>query len=202
MGRCHPPPPSASAPPPPMLIACTRMVGCHCRAVCGCVQEHLFSDTPYDAEDKEADDIYDSVEDFMDSRRKRQREEALREVGDGGSTEWGDAVRHRADARMPVTRGAPCGRTAGYCVGEGSCVPVWSEGAPACLLVMMCVSVCACACVFVRALQELKKIRAERPRISDQFADLKAKLATVRLARHMMPGCAHPRWRSCTRALV
>ena len=29
------------------------------------------------------------------------------------------------------------------------------------------------------AQQELKKIRAERPRISDQFADLKANLASV-----------------------
>ena len=31
----------------------------------------------------------------------------------------------------------------------------------------------------VVAQQELKKIRAERPRISDQFADLKANLASV-----------------------
>jgi pre-mRNA-processing factor 6 len=43
-------------------------------------QEQLFSDTPYDAEDKEADDIYSSVDDHMDSRRKRRREEMEKEA--------------------------------------------------------------------------------------------------------------------------
>ena len=47
-------------------------------------QEHLFSDTPYDAEDKEADEIYDAVDSHMDGRRKRRREEALKEVRGGG----------------------------------------------------------------------------------------------------------------------
>ncbi|KUF82716.1 hypothetical protein AM588_10000433 [Phytophthora nicotianae] len=34
----------------------------------------LFQDTPYDADDKEADDIYEQVDERMDSRRKRRRE--------------------------------------------------------------------------------------------------------------------------------
>ncbi|CAI5735613.1 unnamed protein product [Peronospora destructor] len=34
----------------------------------------LFQDTPYDQDDKEADDIYDQVDERMDSRRKRRRE--------------------------------------------------------------------------------------------------------------------------------
>ena len=42
--------------------------------------ERLFNDVPYDREDAEADDIYDSVDDRMDSRRKRQREELLKKV--------------------------------------------------------------------------------------------------------------------------
>ncbi|TYZ68293.1 hypothetical protein PybrP1_005195 [[Pythium] brassicae (nom. inval.)] len=62
----------------------------------------LFQDTPYDQDDREADDIYDSVDERMDTRRKRRRE--------------------------------------------------------------------------VRMLEELKKARQERPKISDQFADLKAGL--------------------------
>jgi pre-mRNA-processing factor 6 len=42
--------------------------------------ERLFSDTPYDREDAEADEIYESVDDRMDTRRKRQREEILKKV--------------------------------------------------------------------------------------------------------------------------
>ncbi|EEY56427.1 pre-mRNA-processing factor, putative [Phytophthora infestans T30-4] len=34
----------------------------------------LFQDTPYDDDDKEADDIYEQVDERMDSRRKRRRE--------------------------------------------------------------------------------------------------------------------------------
>eukprot|EP00644_Phytophthora_capsici_P012351 jgi/Phyca11/121918/e_gw1.46.425.1 len=34
----------------------------------------LFQDTPYDQDDKEADDIYEQVDERMDSRRKRRRE--------------------------------------------------------------------------------------------------------------------------------
>ncbi|RLN71929.1 hypothetical protein BBJ28_00015319 [Nothophytophthora sp. Chile5] len=62
----------------------------------------LFEDTPYDQDDREADDIYEAVDERMDSRRKRRRE--------------------------------------------------------------------------VRQLEELKKARKEMPKISDQFADLKASL--------------------------
>jgi hypothetical protein len=41
--------------------------------------EQLFSDTPYDAEDKEADDLYDAIDERMDGRRKKQREAKLKE---------------------------------------------------------------------------------------------------------------------------
>ncbi|POM72428.1 Pre-mRNA-processing factor, partial [Phytophthora palmivora] len=34
----------------------------------------LFQDTPYDQDDKEADDIYEQVDERMDARRKRRRE--------------------------------------------------------------------------------------------------------------------------------
>ncbi|RLN63782.1 hypothetical protein BBP00_00003863 [Phytophthora kernoviae] len=34
----------------------------------------LFQDTPYDQDDKDADDVYESVDERMDSRRKRRRE--------------------------------------------------------------------------------------------------------------------------------
>ncbi|KAF1335881.1 Pre-mrna-processing factor, partial [Globisporangium splendens] len=65
----------------------------------------LFQDTPYDQDDREADDIYESIDERMDSRRKRRRE--------------------------------------------------------------------------VKMLEELKKARQERPKISDQFADLKAGLQNM-----------------------
>jgi pre-mRNA-processing factor 6 len=63
---------------------------------------NLFNDTPYDQDDEEADQIYESIDDRMDSRRKRQRE--------------------------------------------------------------------------LNALEAIKKYRIERPKISDQFADLKTQL--------------------------
>jgi pre-mRNA-processing factor 6 len=65
----------------------------------------LFEDTPYDQDDKEADDIYESIDARMDSKRKRRREE--------------------------------------------------------------------------RMIEDLKKARQERPKISDQFADLKSSLKTI-----------------------
>lgn len=65
----------------------------------------LFQDTPYDQDDREADDIYESVDERMDSRRKRRRE--------------------------------------------------------------------------VKMLEELKKARQDRPKISDQFADLKSGLQSM-----------------------
>lgn len=65
----------------------------------------LFQDTPYDQDDREADDIYELVDERMDARRKRRRE--------------------------------------------------------------------------VRMLEELKKARQDRPKISDQFADLKAGLQSM-----------------------
>ena len=37
--------------------------------------EKLFNDTPYDDDDHEADDVYKSIDDRMDSKRKRKREE-------------------------------------------------------------------------------------------------------------------------------
>jgi len=40
--------------------------------------EKLFDDTPYDADDQEADRVYAAVEERMDGRRKRQREENLK----------------------------------------------------------------------------------------------------------------------------
>ncbi|KAJ4455018.1 putative Pre-mRNA-processing factor 6 [Paratrimastix pyriformis] len=39
----------------------------------------LFNNVPYDAEDREADAIYASVDDNMDARRKRRREEKAKE---------------------------------------------------------------------------------------------------------------------------
>ena len=39
--------------------------------------EKLFDDTPYDADDKEADRVYQAVEERLDGRRKRQREKGL-----------------------------------------------------------------------------------------------------------------------------
>lgn len=65
----------------------------------------LFQNTPYDQDDREADDIYEAVDERMDSRRKRRRE--------------------------------------------------------------------------VKMLEELKKARQERPKISDQFADLKTGLQNM-----------------------
>lgn len=65
----------------------------------------LFQDTPYDQDDREADDLYEAIDERMDSRRKRRRE--------------------------------------------------------------------------VRMLEELKRSRQDRPKISDQFADLKAGLETM-----------------------
>lgn len=65
----------------------------------------LFQDTPYDEDDREADEVYEAVDERMDARRKRRRE--------------------------------------------------------------------------VRQLEELKRARQERPKISDQFADLKDSLKTM-----------------------
>jgi pre-mRNA-processing factor 6 len=65
----------------------------------------LFQDTPYDEDDREADDVYEAIDERMDARRKRRRE--------------------------------------------------------------------------VRQLEELKRARQERPKISDQFADLKDSLKAM-----------------------
>jgi pre-mRNA-processing factor 6 len=67
--------------------------------------EKLFNNTPYEKDDEEADKIWQSVDNIMDTRRKRQREESM--------------------------------------------------------------------------LKTMKKFRKERPKISDQFADLKRNLSTV-----------------------
>jgi pre-mRNA-processing factor 6 len=71
----------------------------------GGYQEKLFSDTTYEKDDEEADKIWMSVDNIMDTRRKRQREENM--------------------------------------------------------------------------LNTMKKVRKERPKISDQFADLKRNLTSV-----------------------
>lgn len=39
--------------------------------------EKLFNNGDYDDEDREADSIYDMVENHMDSRRKKRREEKM-----------------------------------------------------------------------------------------------------------------------------
>ena len=44
----------------------------------GFTNELLFASGEYDAEDKEADMIYDAIDRRMDSRRKRRREESLK----------------------------------------------------------------------------------------------------------------------------
>ncbi|CAM9407944.1 unnamed protein product, partial [Phaeothamnion confervicola] len=67
--------------------------------------ERLFGDTAYDHDDEEADRVYEAVDEHMDARRKKRREE--------------------------------------------------------------------------RAVEVMKKMREERPKISDQFADLKTRLADV-----------------------
>ena len=39
----------------------------------------MFSSGPYDADDREADKIYDSIDDHMDKRRKERREKRFQE---------------------------------------------------------------------------------------------------------------------------
>jgi hypothetical protein len=110
-----------------------------------CVQ--LFDkSTPYDDDDKDADRIYQAVDDRMDGRRKRRY----------------------------------AGPSFSMCTGRETL----SIGHADAFSVGMTLLFCHCvARREAKLLETLKKMRADKPKAGDQFADLKADLKTVSTVR-------------------